>query len=416
MKQHTLRALALASLLSLFCAVDGSAEVPEDLELVAVTSVSDRAVLVRNAGDGSNRLFIGQQDGVIRVYDLDTDTLLPTPFLDLSSLVDDSQNEQGLLGLAFDPDYATNGRFFVNYTRDPAGVNDDRTVIARYTVSAGDPNVANPASATTILEFEQYSWNHNGGDIHFGPDGYLYIASGDGGGGGDTENFAQTRTTLLGKMLRIDVSGKGFLNRGTTTCGLVGNYAIPPDNPFLGDATTCDEIWHLGLRNPWRFSFDRLTGDMFIGDVGQGSWEEIDFQPASSSGGENWGWRCYEGAHPYNTSGCGPEGDYEAPILEYNQAGSPCAVTGGFRYRGSRIAGLQGLYVYGDYCSGDIWFASDDGGWSSTEWTQNASSPATFGEDESGELYIGSGNGTVYLFFSATVFSDGFESGDVSAW
>lgn len=397
------------------------APIPDDLELVAVTTVGDRAVAVRNAGDGSNRLFIVQQNGVIRIYDINTETLLPTPFLDIQSEVDDTLNEQGLLGLAFAPDYATSGHFYVNYTRDP-GPGRDRTIIERYTVS-GNPNVADAASATTIIEIEQHDWNHNGGDIHFGPDGYLYIGMGDGGGAGDTGNYGQTRLELLGKMIRIDVdparvaaAKNDGTHLGLTQCGLVGNYTIPATNPFIGDATTCDETWHIGLRNPWRFSFDRLTGDMFIGDVGQGSWEEINFQAAASPGGENWGWRCYEGDHPFNTSGCGPAEDYDIPILEYNQSGSPCAVTGGYRYRGNKIAGLFGYYAFGDYCSGDIWFANDDGGWAATEWSQNASSPATFGEDESGELYIGSGNGTVYRFVSNSIFADGFESGDTAAW
>jgi len=220
-------------------------------------------------------------------------------------LVDDTGGEQGLLGLAFHPDFAGNGRFFVNYTRDPPGNGLDRTVVARYQVSGQNPNIADPASATTILEVEQDFANHNGGDIHFGPDGYLYVGMGDGGGAEDPNNRAQDRGELLGSMLRIDVDGTPP-GGGGGLCGRVPLYRAPPDNPFVGDPQGCDEIWAIGLRNPWRWSFDRGTGDLFIGDVGQATREEVSYQPAQSSGGENYGWSCMEGTLAVNFNPCGP--------------------------------------------------------------------------------------------------------------
>ncbi|NJL29903.1 MAG: PQQ-dependent sugar dehydrogenase, partial [Thermoanaerobaculia bacterium] len=259
-----------------------------------------RPVAIRNAGDGSGRIFIVEQPGTIRIYDITTGTLLATPFLDITALVDDSGNEQGLLGLAFHPNYVSNGFFYVNYTWDHPSLPLDRTRIVRYTRSAGNPNVADTASALVLLEIEQDFSNHNGGDIHFGPDGYLYIGMGDGGSGGDPNNRAQSINQLLGKMLRIDVDGTPP-PMPNDLCGLVTNYGIPPGNPFAGGSGDCDEIWALGMRNPWRWSFDRANGDLFIGDVGQGPSnprEEIDFQPAASTGGENYGWSCREGNLP----------------------------------------------------------------------------------------------------------------------
>lgn len=200
-----------------------------------------------------------------------------------------------------------------------------------------------PDSEVILLTANQPFANHNGGDVHFGPDGYLYTGLGDGGSGGDPQNYSQTPTSLLGKMLRIDV------NSGTP-------YAIPPTNPFVGSTAVANEIWALGLRNPWRFSFDRLTGDLWIGDVGQNEWEEVDFQPASSAGGENYGWRCYEGNAPYNTTGCGAVGNYVAPVAVYaNTSSLGCSITGGYVYRGSQYPDLYGYYLYTDYCSGRIW-------------------------------------------------------------
>lgn len=382
---------------------------PDDLALVPYISGLNSPVAVRNAGDGSGRLFIVEQAGIIRIWD--GLALVPTPFLNITGIVE-SGGEQGLLGLAFHPDYQNNGYFYVNYTYDP-GPGLDRTRIARYSVSAGNPDVAD-TTETILMEIEQDFSNHNGGDIHFGPDGYLYIGMGDGGSGGDPNDRAQDRTLLLGKMLRIDVDGT---TRGVITgCGLEANYGIPADNPFVGDGNACDEIWAYGMRNPWRFSFDRSTGALFIGDVGQNAWEEIDLQPAASPGGENYGWRCYEGTHEYNLTDC--VGPFVDPIIEYPHTGGRCSVTGGFVYRGHRIGGFDGTYIYGEYCTGEIWFATPVGGWNSALFADTDIGISSFGEDEEGEIYVtGLFGGTVYRFESpSTIFADGFESGTILGW
>ncbi len=249
------------------------------------------------------------------------------------------------------------------------------TVIARYAVSA-NPNVADPQSAQILLTIPQPFSNHNGGQLQFGPDGYLYIGTGDGGSGGDPQNNGQSLGTLLGKILRIDVDRSSL-------------YAIPPDNPFVRRNGAKREIWAFGLRNPWRFSFDRLTGDMFIGDVGQASWEEIDFQQANSRGGENYGWRLMEGKHCFNPStNCDP-GTLTLPIVEYDHS-LGCSVTGGYRYRGARLPQLFGSYLYGDFCSGRIWRAArtSRGRWTTAELLDSPYMISTFGEDEAGELYL----------------------------
>ena len=255
----------------------------QTIQLQLVVSGLNLPVTVTNAGDGSGRLFIVQQTGQIRI--LNGGTLLPTPFLNISGLVS-CCGEQGLLGLAFHPDYANNGFFYVNYT-NVAG----NTVVARYEVSPTDPNVADPNSAQTVLTQNQPFSNHNGGQLAFGPDGYLYIALGDGGSGGDPQENGQNLQTWLGKILRVDINGDDFPGDPNR------NYAVPPGNPFVGDPNALDEIWAYGVRNPWRCTFDRLTGDFFIADVGQNAWEEINFQPAASAGGENYGWDVLEGMH-----------------------------------------------------------------------------------------------------------------------
>ena len=397
---------------------------PADLALTEITNLPG-VVAIRHAGDGTPRLFLVQQPGVIRVFDQKTATLLTTPFLDISALVDDTGNEQGLLGLAFHPDYENNGFFYVNYTRDP-GPGLDRTVIARFHRSNSDPNVADPSSILVMLEIEQDFENHNGGDVHFGPDGFLYIGMGDGGSGDDPNNRGQDPTQLLGKMLRIDVDHlptareleKDRLARATRgnvgRCGLIGQYGIPPTNPFVADGNTCDEIWAIGMRNPWRFSFDRKTGDLLIGDVGQNQVEEIDFQPAASLGGENYGWDCREGniAH---AGTCLP-GTLTAPILTYTHS-LGCSVTGGFRYRGS-MPDFQGIYPYADYCSGRIWFGVQSTGWASTQWQDTTFNPVSFGEDRNGELYMSSQEGSIRTFTSVqrAIFEDGFEAGTTVNW
>jgi len=396
----TLIACAL-SLLMLLSQVGVAAPSPQSLA-IALEPVADgleRPVAIAHAGDGSGRLFIVEQGGVIKIYD--GTHVLPTPFLDITTIVNSSANEQGLLGLAFDPNYVTNGYFYVNYT-SKSGVAGD-TVVARYRRSTGDPNVADP-TATVVLPIAQPETNHNGGQLQFGADGYLYIATGDGGGAGDqhgTIGNAQSLNTLLGKLLRIDV------NNANTGGGLP--YDIPPNNPFASDnnPNTRAEIWAYGLRNPWRFTFDRQTHDLFIGDVGQGSREEIDFQPAGSNGGENYGWRCREGDQPFNmTSNCNTA-TFTSPIIVYATPTNPCgAVTGGYRYRGSRFAQLSGVYFYADYCTGRIWGAVQNGNaWTSSQLLDTDASISTFGEDQNGELYLADlAGGQIYRIVGTDTF------------
>jgi len=349
------------------------------VHLVPIATNLLKPVGITHAGDGSGRLFITLQDGKIIIWN--GTQVLPTPFLNIDPIVNSNGQEQGLLGLAFHPDYESNGYFYVDYTDTTGG----DTIIARYSVSPGNPNVADPASAQILMEIDQPFTNHNGGQLQFGPDGYLYIGMGDGGSAGDPGNRAQDKTELLGKILRIDVNG---VAGQPPDCG-GSNYTIPADNPFVdGSGGNCDEVWHLGLRNPWRFTFDRLTGDLFIADVGQDVWEEINRQPAGSVGGENWGWRCYEGNHPFNTQGCGPLGSYDGPILEYSHA-LGCAVIGGYVYRGTALPpAAQGTYIYGDYCSGRIWGARQGpgGNWVSAQLQDTQFSLSAFGETEAGEL------------------------------
>jgi glucose/arabinose dehydrogenase len=354
------------------------------IQLQPVVSGLNLPVTVENAGDGSGRIFIVQQTGQIRISS--GGTLLPTPFLNISALVS-CCGEQGLLGLAFHPDYATNGFFYVNYT-NVAG----DTVVARYEVSANDPNVADPNSAQTVLTQDQPFTNHNGGQLAFGPDGYLYIALGDGGSGGDPQDNGQNLNTWLGKLLRVEVNGDDFPGDPNR------NYAVPPDNPFVGIAGL-DEIWAYGLRNPWRCTFDRVTGDLFIADVGQNAWEEINFQPVSSSGGENYGWDVLEGAHcfedvPPGSCNAFLNGGSTLPVLEYSHS-LGCSVTGGYRYRGQLYPQLDGIYFYGDLCSGRIWGATrqGDGTWVSEELLASGFTITTFGEDEAGEVYVAEYNG-----------------------
>ncbi|MEE8621025.1 MAG: PQQ-dependent sugar dehydrogenase [Syntrophobacteria bacterium] len=348
-----------------------------------VTGLSS-PVDITHAGDGSGRLFITLQGG--RVVIFDGVQILSPPFLDINSLVS-SGGERGLLGAAFHPNYVGNGFFYVSYT-DTAG----DSVIARYSVSL-DPNRADPTSGVILLTIPQPFGNHNGGQLHFGPDGYLYIGIGDGGSGGDPQNNGQDLGTLLGKILRIDVDS-GF------------PFTVPPDNPFVGVVGAREEIWSFGLRNPWRFSFDRLTGDMFIGDVGQNSWEEVDFQPANSTGGENYGWRLMEGNSCFNPAINCNNGTLTLPILVYDHSVG-CSVTGGYLYRGSKNPNLNGLYLYGDFCSGLIWGAQEDGlgGWNTTVLLDTNFSISTFGEDESGEIYfahLSATDGTIYQVVQST--------------
>ena len=381
-------------------ALPATAQPPDDLMIETVATGFTSPMAIRHAGDGSGRVFVVEQAGVIRI--IEDGTNLPTPFLDISSLVV-SGGEQGLLGLAFHPNYETNGFFYVNYTAPDNPL--DKTVVARYTVSAGDPNVANPASAFTIIEIEQTFGNHNGGDIHFSPtDGYLYIGMGD-GGGWDT---SQDLTTLLGKMLRIDVDG------GTP-------YAIPADNPYVGNAGALDEIWASGLRNPWRWSFDRATGDMLIGDVGEGSWEEMDFG-ADGVGGLNYGWPCKEGNADFETQFCTGGETLEAPFFELSHGTGACSIIGGYVYRGSAIPSLVGYTMFSDWCSGESFFARQTapGVWTTEQWDDVPTFTVVgYGEDEAGEIYLTMGGEIGRLVSKSSagqIFTDGFESGNVSSW
>lgn len=330
-------------------------------------------VFITNAGDSSGRIFIVERAGRILLYK--NRSLVPTPFLDIRSIVNSVGGEQGLLALAFHPSYQTNGQFYTVFT-DQSG----SLVLSRFTRSSGNPDLADPNSRITVLLIPHPVYqNHNGGTLAFGPNGYLYWSTGDGGGAGDPPNNAQNLNVLLGKILRIDVDH--------VEAGL--NYAIPPSNPFVGNPNARPEIWAYGLRNPWRFSFDRLTGDIFIGDVGQNSREEIDFQPAASLGGENYGWRVMEGTLCYDpATGCDQSGKV-LPIIDYDHT-LGCAVTGGYIYRGGLFPDMQGQYFYSDICSGIIFSLYHDPitGWIGTQVVDTPYAISTFGEDEQGGLYF----------------------------
>ncbi len=340
------------------------------------------AVDIANAGDASNRLFIVQQTGQIRIIS-SSGTLLPAPFLNISTIIT-SGGESGLLSVAFHPDYETNRYFFVYYNN----LSGDLTV-ARYQTQAGNPNEADPLSGVVLLSIPKPNTNHNGGDLNFGPDGYLYFGTGDGGSAGDPANLAQNGLSLLGKMIRIDVSS--FLTPPY--------YTIPPDNPYVADPLVDDHIWAIGLRNPWRWSFDRLTNDMWIGDVGQGAWEEVNYRPAGSTGGVNYGWRCYEGNAAFNTTGCLPQSSYVSPIFEYPHvfATGGFSITGGYVYRGAEYASLYGRYFCADFVSGNVWMISPNGlGWTAIRQGGLPGNIAAFGEAENATLYAASLGGTVY--------------------
>lgn len=374
-KNITSRTLLFLLLLNL------TAQCQQNVELVPFATGFINPVEISHAGD--DRLFVIEQAGLIRIVNPDG-SINSEPFLNITDRVK-SGGEQGLLGLAFHPNYTSNGYFYVNYTDD----NND-THIARFNVTAANPQLADASSEKTLLVVEQPYQNHNGGEVAFGPDGFLYIGLGDGGSGGDPGNRAQNLMSYLGKMLRIDV------NNGDP-------YEIPEDNPFVNNPDALGEIWAYGLRNPWRFSFDRETGNLWIGDVGQNQIEEIDMQPVSSSGGENYGWRCYEGSNAYNTDGCDAIENYVFPVFEYSH-GDGCSVTGGFVYRG-QISEIQGHYFLADYCTDYIWTLHLDGNsWNSNLFGQfSGNNFSTFGEDVNGELYIaGYSSGTIYKFKDTT--------------
>lgn len=329
---------------------------------------------------GDSRLFVVEQDGLIKILNANG-TTNATPFLNVTTLTNGG-GERGLLGLAFHPNYASNGYFYINYTNT-----NGHTVIARYSVSAGNPNVASPTGTVLLTIIQPYS-NHNGGTLKFGPDGYLYIGMGDGGSGGDPENRAQNINELLGKMLRIDV------NSGSP-------YAIPASNPYVGLEGE-DEIWAIGLRNPWKFSFDRQNGDLWIADVGQNAYEEVN-RAGSAESGLNYGWRCYEGDTAFNTAGCLPQASMKSPLLVVNHSSGACSITGGYVYRGTMYPNFQGKYFFSDYCLAKIGM-SDASGNVTFSPTFSGNNFVTFGEDAAGELYIGSiSNGVIYKIVDSTL-------------
>jgi glucose/arabinose dehydrogenase len=416
--------------------------VPADLALTVLSTPGvSQPIAVRAPNDGSGRMFIVSRTG--SVYIFRNGALVPTPFITVAV---STSSEQGLLGLAFHPNFAQNGRFYLQLTRPAGGganigTSPDQLTV-EYTVSAGNPDLADVNSRREIVRIGDLAGNHNGGDIHFGPDGYLYISMGDGGPQVDPHGFAQclwrkpadnnpnscatgagVNYALLGKILRIDVDGTTANAPaelcGTTTGG-TANYRIPTDNPHVGTSNTCDEIWHYGMRNPFRFSFDRANGDMYVGDVGQGQWEEVSLI-TNGSGGQNLGWRICEGRQIYN--GAVNSCNFGLlPILDYSHANGRCSITGGFRYRGS-IPEFQGMVVYADYCSREVFFGRPDAGspsgWVAIRWEQPAGTavlvpgnPIGFGEDADGNLYVTAQGGGVYRFTSASagvMFANGFE-------
>ncbi len=437
-------------------AVPASAQIPADVTLDPVPGLPSFSTPVglKHAGDGSGRLFVVELGGTIRVIDAGG-TVLGTPFVDLGSRVT-SGGERGLLDLAFHPDYEVlgadgEGKFYLHYsagTTRPAGTRAGDTIIAEFSVT-GDPNVGSSVPDRIILTVSQDFSNHNGGQMRFGPDGYLWIGLGDGGSGGDPCNRAQTldpadlatgcgssaplndSLALLGKMLRVDVDATtpaGSNNLCAANGDGSANYAVPADNPFAGAASNCGEIFYYGLRNPWRWSFDRQTGEVWIGDVGQNQWEEIDLVPApvrsASAGGPaarkprgqnavDLGWRCYEGTSTYTTAGPCPTSGTLFPVMEYSHSATGgCSVTGGYRYRGPIIS-LRGEYIFGDYCTGEIWFGDDnDGPWAFETFDTIGFGLRSFGEDEDGNVYAFDGS-TLLRFngdVSDIVFLDGFES------
>ena len=356
-------------------------QVPK-IKLITFAQGLTKPLDIKNCGD--SRLFVVEQAGRIRIVN-NNGNLISTPFLNISSKVNSTGNEQGLLSMAFSPNFKTDGYFFVNYI---TGSGNGSSVLARYSVNPNDSNIADANSEKILLQFAQPYTNHNGSDLRFGPDGYLYVSFGDGGSGGDPQNNGQNTNTYFGKILRINPF-KGTL------------YEIPNSNPFYGQTDKKQEIWAYGLRNPWRCSFDRLTGDYWIADVGQGNYEEINFQSASSFGGQNYGWRCYEANTPYNSTGCNANQEsYIFPVYFYSHSASNgCSVTGGYIYRGAQYRNMFGKYFFGDYCSGRIWCTEKTGSSFNTTVLNNylPYQFSSFGENNMGELFLtGLANGNIY--------------------
>lgn len=405
---------------------------PANIVLTPIATGAGQPVMLTEPDDASGRLFVVDRKGSIRI--IEHGKLLAQPYLSINA---PQSGEQGLVGMAFDPDFASNGIFYLTFTAPDSegqlGAMQDQ-VLARFTASDPAANVF-AGVRKDVLRIPDIYDNHNGGDIHFGPDGYLYWGMGDGGSGGDPHDFSQNLWKkqvpagtgpyyyLLGKMIRIDVRNGTSIATSETCGGAAGTtleYRIPADNPFVGSSQTCDEIYQLGLRNPWRFSFDRVTGEMYIADVGQSAWEEVDVAPAgSAAAGLNFEWNCYEGHASYEPSNCNPSPpNMTPPVFDYSHSYG-CSITGGYLYRGPGTE-LDGLYFYGDFCDTTLFYAEPGG----NHWHDGApgipgaplsagrdlgSKPVGFGEDLDGRVYVTLTNGTIYRIDSDAIFANGFE-------
>lgn len=383
MKLNPITTLVLLLIVMSGQALTAAVDWPEPV-IKEVASGFIRPVDIQSPPNGSNDLYILEKAGRIRIL-LGGQDLQTEVFLDIDERVEGGTSEfseQGLLGLAFDPDFDSNGYFFLNYTHEKA-TGGTETRISRFSTVVGNDRLAEADSELVLLTVDQPFSNHNGGQLQFGPDGFLYIGLGDGGAGGDPMNNAQDPQSLLGKMLRLNVKVDDFPADNER------NYAIPASNPFVDDESVRDEIWALGLRNPWRFSFDGLTGDLYIADVGQNEREEVDFQPATSGGGENYGWRVFEGIQAFEDSlGLGP-GSLREPVWDVGHTGGNCSITGGYVYRGNQYPRMSGIYFYADWCSGRIWgLTMDEGEWVFAELADTDFSFVSFGQDAQGNLYF----------------------------
>lgn len=389
MKRRLLIAVAALIILPVLCigtilivATNVNAHIPTSYTWQKMASGFVQPTSIVEPPDGSGRLFVTEQTGTIRI--IDHGQVIITPFLDIKSKLTSKDSEQGLLDIAFHPKYASNGLFFITYTNP-----DGNPMLVRYHISADNPNIADPSSAKVLLTIPHPYTNHNGGQLQFGPEGYLYYGMGDGGSGGDPQENGQNKSVLLASMMRLDV------DHGDP-------YAIPPDNPYISDKNARPELWAKGLRNPWRFSFDQQTGDLYIADVGEKLYEEVDFQPANSKGGENYGWNLYESNHSYKG---GDQNGLVFPIAEYEHLTGGCAIIGGYVYRGKTLPALVGTYIYGDYCRGTMWSLRRDltGKWVSQPFMASGLTLTTFGQSSDGELYVADFNGTVYKLIAKQV-------------
>ncbi|MBP9197202.1 MAG: PQQ-dependent sugar dehydrogenase [Saprospiraceae bacterium] len=391
------------ALITILCVGLSNSSTSQSIELKLMASGFKKPVDIASTGvEGDVRLFVVEKDGIIKILGQDG-TTLSIPFLDIDSKVNSQANERGLLGLCFHPEYETNGFFYVNYTN-----NNGNTTISRFKRNEANPNLADNTSEKIILLVNQPFNNHNAGDLNFGADGYLYVGMGDGGSGGDPGNRSQNPKEMLGKMLRIDINTENE------------KYLIPADNPYKNNTDTLPEIWAMGLRNPWRFSFDKVKNEMWIADVGQDKFEEINVASATKSG-LNYGWRCYEGFERFNSTGCKEQQFYYPPVYSYeNKFDIGCSVTGGYVYRGTKNTSLAGKYIYTDFCTGILWalYKDQSGSWIN-EVLLDADNMdyATFGEDNTNELYLaGLATGNIYQLSEKTssIHQDGLKSSPFS--